>query len=185
MDQIEYHITTGRQLIITEYKMINIFAQGILPLEISNYFGWFKIKTYIDYAFNDYFGKNVSIVEYPKNILFNSSMYVRRIEYIKSFINNSKPKIYIVIKTKSKSNFILSRFIEVLERYQHKSINLFTEYILFINYMSYFPRIWYNGSVYLEIYKENIIYGYIRIIYITCEFFKNREYNKYNPVIIQ
>lgn len=184
MDRIEYHIQNGLQSIIIQYIKNNIFIQGKLPLEISSYFGWFHKKTYIDYPKNDYFGKNVSIVKYPPNVIFNISMYIKRIKHIKININDSKSKVYIVIKSNSNHNYIVSYLINILNSYQDKSIYLFVENVMFCTYISYFPKIWYNGSVYLEIYKENIIYGYIKIIYVNYDFIRNKEYNKYNHVMI-
>lgn len=51
--------------------------------------------------------------------------------------------------------------------------------------MSYFPRIWYKGNIYIEVVNKNIIFGYIRILYRDYDFIMNKEYNNYNTIIIQ
>lgn len=116
--------------------------------------------------------------------MFYANKFRKSIKTIKSFISNIKSNIYIIIKQESKNNFILSKFIDILKINQDKSVNMFVEYVLYINHISFFPRIWYNGSIYLEIYKENIIYGYIKIIYVNYNFLKNKEYKKYSTIVI-
>lgn len=143
-----------------------------------------KKETFIDNPNNDYFGKNVDIVEYPKNELFDSSSYTKRIEYIKSFIDDNLPKLYLYIIKENRYYSIVTKLKDILNENYYKSVNLFVENVIFSNIISYFPKIWYKGKIYLEIVLNNIIYGYIRILYVEYDFIMNKEYNKYNTLLL-
>lgn len=152
-------------------------------MEVSNYFSWLWKNTFIDYPTNDPFGKKVDIVSYPQPTSFNVSIYSKRIEYIKSYIHENNKNMYVIIIKENNRNKIISKLIDVINKNKNKCINIFIENIMNINIFSHFPKIWYKNNVYLEIYRGNILFGYIKIKYVNYDFIINKEYNKYKTII--
>lgn len=73
---------------------------------------------------------------------------------------------------------IFSKLINVITKNKNKSVNILSQNLLQINFLSYFPKIWYNGNIYIELYTENEIIGYIKIIYIDYDYKLNKNYKK-------
>lgn len=72
--------------------------------------------------------------------------------------------------------------IDIITKNKNKTMNILYQNLLHINFFSYFPKIWYNGNIYLELYKDNEIYGYIKMIYIDNNFKINEKYKR-NEII--
>lgn len=144
-----------------------------------------KPETFIDLPSKDPFGINISIAAYPLNINFNYQYYTKNVYEILSFINYNYKTIFItIIKNNINIRSVLSELIKISKHYKHRSLNLFTEYIVYNNYLSHFPRIWYNGSVYIELFSNKYIYGYVKLKYVDYNFMVNKEFEKYNSIVI-
>lgn len=141
-------------------------------------------KTFIDNSKNDLFGKKIDIIQYPYPPLFNSSIYKKNIKHVQSFIRKYDKEIFIVIIKEIKNNIITSQLVDIIENNNDKSINVFVEDSLYVSYISHFPRIWYEGNIYLEVFSGNKIYGYIKIIFVKYSFMYNKVYKEYNSIII-
>lgn len=155
-----------------------------MPLDVSEYFSWLWKFTYIDYPENDPFGKSVKIVTYPKPLPFNCAKYSKSIRLIKSFFFKSKENIYTLIIKERNKNIILSKLIDIINNNTRKTVNMFYENILYVNFLSYFHKVWYNGNNYLELYNQQIVFGYIKIIQVNYDFIQNKEYTHYNTILL-
>lgn len=174
--------------LINNYSVLCIIyiVQGILPLEVSQYFGfmkWIKRNVYIDLSSNDIFGKNISIVEYPKNINFDYEKYHKEVNKVESTIKRNNKNIYIIFLKANIKVTVNKILIDLLIKNKNATVNLFAKNALHNTYLSFYPKIWYNNCKYLEIYEPNIIYGYIKLIYVNISFIINKRYEFYNTII--
>lgn len=144
-----------------------------------------KPQTFMDLPINDIFGHNVTIIKYPQRPAFNNYYYTGEIKKVVSFINYEKPNIYIFLKQQEiNCNKILPKFLHLIKKYKGKTINIFLEYVLYRNFLSYLPKIWYNGNMYIELIQKNLIYGYIKVIYVNRSFIIHKKYKDYNTILI-
>lgn len=143
-----------------------------------------KKKVFIDYYKNDKFGENVTIVEYPKYKNNNTKLYRNKIIKRFSSINITIPKKYVMIKNEKRKSKIIAKLIKIIIHNRNSLINIFAEDTLKTTFISKFPKIYYNGSIFIELIESSIIYGYAMIEYVTNSFIENKYYKKYDTEII-
>lgn len=163
---------------------------GELPIDASKYFKWLDNNTYIDIPENDFFGHNVPIIPPPKE---EKNIHNLHYEFFHStdFIEPYYTFIIDISLTEGIINYnqlteFLKQFLRIygIPNRVYLLIPLKYEY----NYLSDFPFIWNKqGEFSIQIIDNNIIIGFIRIIYIppnSSEYYRMNIIKTLKPDII-
>lgn len=167
--------------------------KGKLPFEVSKYFYWFKKITYIDKPENDPFGRNVSIIPYPK---YNTIMKEKRLilNYYDRINNKEIKNRNIIFDITGYFDYPYENELEeyLINYLKQSSIQerlfLSLEFNYKHTFLSKFITIWNDeGNEMIMIEKDGLIYGYIEIIKIDPYSTMKHRLNvllSYNPTII-
>lgn len=167
--------------------------KGELPFEVSKYFYWFKKGTYIDKPENDPFGRNVSIIPYPKyNIIMKEKRLI--LNYYDRINNKEIKNRNIIFDITGYFDYPFENELEeyLINYLKQSSIQerlfLSLEFNYKHTFLSKFITIWNDeGNEMIMIEKDGLIYGYIEIIKIDPYSTMKHRLNvllSYNPTII-